>query len=392
MANSTTNIDTIQTNQASKEVTANAFFDAASQSATYGRRASTTSGLTWGFYGGNIINAAGNLAQVANGTLTLTASATNYVVAAKSNGSVSVSTATTNWNDATNYWRLYEVVAGSATVTSYIDHRAPGSYQGGGTGGGLTHWQESKSNSAPNATVPASLLVPQDAAANVDAVIQPKGSGAFLLQIPDNTSAGGNKRGDRAVDLQLQRSAASQVASGDGSFAWGIRNTSDASYSSAGGIEAHTKGNRSKAYSCGAFATPGDAQCRDFVLRYQTADGSAQQLVNNTSLTPNAQNQNVLRNNSLHAIRGTVVARQSSTGDSKAWFIEAAAKRGASADSTALLGTPVVTVLGADPGAAAWTVAVVSDTTNGAIAVQVVGEAGKSIKWVAHLTSTEVEG
>lgn len=136
MANSTSNIDAISVSQASKEVTANAFFDAASQAATYGRRASTSSGLTWGYYGGNVVKADGSTAQIANGTLTLTASATSYIVAAKATGAVSAATTTTNWDNATDYWRLYSVVCGASTVTSWSDVRAIGQYTGGGSGGG----------------------------------------------------------------------------------------------------------------------------------------------------------------------------------------------------------------------------------------------------------------
>lgn len=123
MANSTTNIDTISASQASKEVTANAYFDAASGATLFGRRASTSSALTWGYYGGNFVNSAGALSQIANGTVSLTASQTNYIVASKSAGAVSTSTATTNWNDTANYHRLYSVVTGASSVTSYTDSR-----------------------------------------------------------------------------------------------------------------------------------------------------------------------------------------------------------------------------------------------------------------------------
>lgn len=135
MANSTSNIDAISVSQASKEVTANSFFDAASQAATYGRRASTSSGLTWGYYGGNVVVTAGTTSQISNGTLTLTASSTNYIVAAKADGSVSVATTTTNWNNAADYWRLYSVVVGTSTVTSYTDVRAIGQYTAAGAAG-----------------------------------------------------------------------------------------------------------------------------------------------------------------------------------------------------------------------------------------------------------------
>ncbi len=133
MANSSTNIDGITASQASKEVTANAYFDAASPATLYGRRASQCSGLTWGYYGGNVTKSDGTLGQVANGTIALTASTTNYVVAKKDDGAVSAATATTNWNSP-DYWRLYSVVTGAATVTSYTDSREIGRMSGVGTG------------------------------------------------------------------------------------------------------------------------------------------------------------------------------------------------------------------------------------------------------------------
>lgn len=132
MANSTSNLDLIQASQASKEVTANAFFNAASNAATYGRRQSTSSGLTWGFYGGSVYLADGARVQVANGTLTLAASTTNYVVASKSTGAVTAATATTDWNNTAAFWRLYSVVCGAAAVTSWTDHRG-GAFDASGT-------------------------------------------------------------------------------------------------------------------------------------------------------------------------------------------------------------------------------------------------------------------
>ena len=134
MANSTTNIDAITASQSGKEITANAFFAAASMSSVYGRRASQCTGLTWGYYGGNVIKSDGTLAQINNGTLSLTTATTNYIVAQKSDGAVSFSTATTNWNNTADYWRLYSVVTGASTVTSYTDSRMIGAMTGDRTG------------------------------------------------------------------------------------------------------------------------------------------------------------------------------------------------------------------------------------------------------------------
>jgi hypothetical protein len=117
MSNSTITYDSISSSQAQKEVTANAYFDAASPVTLFGRRASTTSALTWGYYGGNI-NVDGVLTQIANGTVALTASTTNYVEATRA-GVVSKNTTAFTAGSIP----LYTIVTGTATVTSYTDYR-----------------------------------------------------------------------------------------------------------------------------------------------------------------------------------------------------------------------------------------------------------------------------
>lgn len=118
MSNSTVTFDPVVQSQASKEITANGFFDAASPATLYGRRQSTTSGLTWGYYGGNVL-VNGVLTQIANATLTLTTSTTNYVEAEPTTGAVSFNTT----GFTVGRTPLYTVVTGTATVTSYTDHR-----------------------------------------------------------------------------------------------------------------------------------------------------------------------------------------------------------------------------------------------------------------------------
>lgn len=107
--------------QANPEVPVNENFAALEHVAVYGKDATTTTGLTWGYLGGRW----GGFA-VAAGTLTLTASNTNYIVAARADGAITVSTASTNWNDTDNYARIYKLTVGVSTVTSEEDHRAGG--------------------------------------------------------------------------------------------------------------------------------------------------------------------------------------------------------------------------------------------------------------------------
>jgi hypothetical protein len=127
MANSTTNLDTIATNQSNKEVVVNALFDAASPSMLWGRHASACTGLTWGYYGGQYGSNA-----IANGTVTLTASTTNYVYADNATGAVSANTT----GVPSGKIPLYTVVTGATTVTNYTDVRsyAPQSQAGNSFG------------------------------------------------------------------------------------------------------------------------------------------------------------------------------------------------------------------------------------------------------------------
>ncbi|HEY6021668.1 MAG TPA: hypothetical protein VIY48_17920 [Candidatus Paceibacterota bacterium] len=118
MASSTTNLDLISSSQASKEITANALFDAESPAALFGRRASTTANLTWGYYGG-AMSVNGIVTAIPNGTKTLTNGATNYLEADPTTGNVAVNTS----NFTAANIPLYSVVTAGNVVTSYTDFR-----------------------------------------------------------------------------------------------------------------------------------------------------------------------------------------------------------------------------------------------------------------------------
>ena len=76
MADSTTHLDTIVQGSGSQDVQANALYDAASPAMLFGRRAASTTGLTLGYYGGNVTKSDGTQTTIANGTLSLTPSTT----------------------------------------------------------------------------------------------------------------------------------------------------------------------------------------------------------------------------------------------------------------------------------------------------------------------------
>ncbi len=105
---------------------------------------------------------------------------------------------------------------------------------------GLTNFTESNYTYDTKTGV---KFTPNNAESNVDFVIQPKGYGSIIAQQPDGTAAGGNNRGAYAVDLQISRSDATQVASGDYSTIMGGRsNTASGVYSTAMGLQTTASG------------------------------------------------------------------------------------------------------------------------------------------------------
>ena len=98
-------------------------------------------------------------------------------------------------------------------------------------GGALGYFTEAKNTAAPNATIPIVSLTATGVEAALDVVIAPKATGSFSLRPSDGTAAGGNKRGNYAVDLQMIKNDSSKVASGQYSFvAGGQDNTASAAY------------------------------------------------------------------------------------------------------------------------------------------------------------------
>jgi hypothetical protein len=299
----------------------------------------------------------------------------------------------------------------------------------GGGGGGLTNFAESLSTAAPNDVRNAARLIPSTGTAVVDLVLSPKGNGAVQRQLADGTATGGNKRGAGATDWQSLRSLSSQVASGQGSFAAGESNEVSGVQSAALGTgnivssglagmafgSAHTVsgyaaasvgGTESTVNSVRAIALGGrflNSRSVDSLVMFgasATSSGKRQgELMNLSANTTDATvtsmssdssaagaaNQMILANTSMTTVTGVCSARHNVSGDAKGWSFSAVIKRGTSAAATALVGSPTVTVLGADTGAAAWTIALVANTTTGCLSINVTGEASKSLMWDASI-------
>lgn len=293
------------------------------------------------------------------------------------------------------------------------------------SGSVLTNWTEAVNTSAPNATIPVVSFTATNAASSVDAALVSKGNGAILAQVPDGTATAGNKRGSNAVDWQMSRISPGHVASGNtsvisggsqntasGSLAvvaggsqntasgsnsvvsGGSVNTADANYATVVGGYGGTARGIAGAVVEGAGAailgsTAGLSQMRRFILARQTTNATPTTLATDSNAA-GISNQIVLPQNSAFFFQGAVIANVTSGGNTKGWTIEGVIKRGVLAATTTLVGSATVTSSYADAGAAAWTIAVTADTTNGCLKIEVTGAAATTIRWVATVRTTEV--
>lgn len=280
--------------------------------------------------------------------------------------------------------------------------------------------------------------------------------GALVAQIPDGTVIGGNARGANAVDLQTTRNAAAQVASGANStvgggerntasgtratVAGGVNNTASganatvgggngnvASGSNAvvagglsnsavgatawvpGGESAHTRNQQMGAWASGSFATLGDAQAGERVLRRITTDAAPLRL-STANADPVISTLPVLQAGAASMFRLLVVAYQTggsagAVGDSAAWDVTVLLHRPGAPATTSYVGGTVMTAAPAIANApagtplapthsiaatAGWRLTLDADTTLGGLSVSVTGEANKTIRWVARVMSVEV--
>lgn len=273
-----------------------------------------------------------------------------------------------------------------------------------GGGGGLTGFTSSLETASPNNTVNASVIIPSGGTANQDGVYAAKGSGAVQAQKADGAATGGNKRGSKAVDWQQQRSAASQVASGDNSFIGGGSNNTasgansgvpfgancvaDATYSCAYGYGAQTKGRIAyDVHSAGAIfggGIEGEAQQGRMVLIAGTTNATQTTLTSNGGAAAATNQVSMSLRSRACVVKGTIQAFEKTTDDVSAWEFTAFIKRPFSG-SAAMVAACTPALIAQSAGAAAWAVAVDADTTNNALRVRVTGEASKSIRWVCSI-------
>ena len=289
-------------------------------------------------------------------------------------------------------------------------------------GSALTYWTEAENTSAPNGTVYANSLTATSGATNADAVISPKGTGAFQLQVADGTATGGDKRGANAVDLQLVRGSSTAVASGVSSFAAGYDGTASGDYSVAIGSQNTASGSNSLAIGTGSSATASNAtaiganaivdaadalalsggrtngvlgsvkgglnsgiQWGNYLLRINTSNATPTVATSDAGAAAST-NQVYLYNSDMWMTFIAIVTAKNVAGNQTAGYkFEGTIDR--TSGTTALVGTPAKTVLAEDN--AAWDVAVSADDTNDCLAFTVTGAAATNIAWLIRVMTVE---
>jgi len=181
-----------------------------------------------------------------------------------------------------------------------------------------------------------------------------------------------------------------QTASGQDSIVvGGANNTASATYSFAQGNRAVASSYGQASQASGRFTADGDAQTSVLVLRTQT--------INTATVTEmfldgvGGTQRMVLPNDTTWGFRILVAARETGADNFSAIYsFVGGIDRNASAASTAIVGTVSKTVVAEDD--VDWDCNVNADTTNGSLRIQVTGEVGDDINWVARVERVEVTG
>ncbi|AZZ36612.1 hypothetical protein CIK05_07355 [Bdellovibrio sp. qaytius] len=166
------------------------------------------------------------------------------LLASPASGAIEFDGADFYFTDGANSRRSLTSV-GTAGLTSAGITSALGYTPASGGAAVLGNFVESVNSAAPNATIKVAQLLVSGSTTHMDLALSPKGQGAILAQVPDNTATGGNKRGSYSVDLQMGRSTSAQVASGlYSAIVGGNGNTADGNYSAVvGGFSNTAHGN-----------------------------------------------------------------------------------------------------------------------------------------------------
>ena len=241
-------------------------------------------------------------------------------------------------------------------------------------------------------------------------------SGAFSAAGGDNSSASGQSAFSYGLSCQAsggQSTAVGQshvvsgsqatafglnhTVAGAQAFAAGSNNTASGAYSTALGRFTTTNGIQGQFATGHASANLGRYQHTSTGLWQTTAAATAGTPLTADGLAASTTNQLVLRNNSAFVARARMVVYDTTNGQAAALEVNnILIKLAANAGTTALVGTPTVTVLQSDvAGLTSTNVTVSTDTTNGALQISVnttnLTNPTDTIRWKATVMAEETQ-
>ena len=283
------------------------------------------------------------------------------------------------------------------------------------------NWDQAIYTASPNNTINVAQFAAKGSGTNIGIALTPKGTGYISAQVPDGTTAGGNARGERAVDLQLTRAAVTQVASGANSFAAGARNVASGAAafslgennisSGASSFTANASNTASGAnsFACGASAVSSanssfaSGSRPESHLAYMRAHGGfglsvagasqeiALVLANKTTTDAEVVLQiftgiaPVLRANSVWSVILHIVGSKSDGSAVARYHRQVTIKR--VVNTTSLVGS--VITLGTDE-AAGTSINITADDATDRLSVGVTGIAAETWRWVAVIHGVEM--
>jgi hypothetical protein len=386
-----------------------------------GRTTASTGAVEEIQIGSGLSLSAGELSATGGDTVSIEASAADILSVAS--GAISADDAGADrivfWDDSAS--KLAYLEAGSGLSLSGTTLTATAT----GTIGGSTSTDNAivRADSTAN-TVQESALLLDDGTTSTQAnvairnnhsetnssvVITPKGTGAFILgPKPDGQAAvGGNARGTRAVDLQLSRGLATQVASGADSFAGGASCTASGNQAVAIGNASTASGNvgcTAIGRSCTASARGtlalgfGASMTRTggmaFTANESAATGQATTFVLRGTTTTNAAVELATGPDGTYLTipSGVVVGMiiqivgASSTGATVAHYVRQYAIKNV-AGTTSEVYAPVT--IGAD-NAASTSIAISAADVGDRLKIECTGLAATTIKWTACVECLEI--
>lgn len=201
----------------------------------------------------------------------------------------------------------------------------------------------------------------------------------------NSTVAGGYTNTASAQDASVSGGSSNSASGSSSAIGGGTNNAASAPGSIIpGGQYAIADHHGQLSHAAGRFASAGDAQAFELILRRATTNATPAEL-----FLDGASLRATIPTNTTWVFSLLTVARddQAATAESAAWKVEGVISND---NGTTSLVTAVTSTTLADDTAGTWAHAVTADNANDALVVTVTGEAARNVRWVCHMRVVQV--